>query len=235
RTNSLIVAARRADLDLVTRLLKQLDVDTKSNKRVFVYYVENVKAKELAATLTEIFGKPGEAAAARQRAAEPPPGTPGYTPPAPTPAPRPPTGTTTPPPPGGGGAPAEEAGAVEGEVRVVADEPNNALIITTFPGNWPLIEDTIRKLDRTPKQVLIEVLVAEITLDDDDQLGIEWTLRTQRDVTIGGQRYNVGGVSRPDVGPLGTPLAAGTPTVPALPVTAPPTSGLSFFLFVTHL
>ena len=38
----------------------QLDVDTQANKRVFVYYVENVKSKELAATLTEIFGKPGD-------------------------------------------------------------------------------------------------------------------------------------------------------------------------------
>src|SRR5262249_59715398 len=99
RTNTLIVSARRSDLDIVTQLLGQLDVDTQANKRVFVYYVENVKAKDLAATLTEIFGRPSReaetGAAARERrgpgarqprgGARPPP------PPAPpAPAPRPP-------------------------------------------------------------------------------------------------------------------------------------------------
>ncbi len=94
-----------------------------------------------------------------------------------------------------------EPTVVEGQVKVVADEPNNALIVTTFPRNWPLIEDTIRKLDRTPKQVLIEVLVAEVGLNDENRLGIEWTLRTQRDIKVGGETYNVGSVSRLDVGP----------------------------------
>ena len=60
RTNALVVSGRRADVELAAKLTAQLDVDTQANKRVFVYYVENVKAKELAATLTEIFGKPGE-------------------------------------------------------------------------------------------------------------------------------------------------------------------------------
>ena len=90
---------------------------------------------------------------------------------------------------------------VEGQVKVVADEPNNALIVTTFPRNWPLIEDTIRKLDRTPKQVLIEVLVAEVGLTDENRLGIEWAIRSQRDINVGGTPYNVGSVAKVDVGP----------------------------------
>ncbi|MBI3458510.1 MAG: type II secretion system secretin GspD [Candidatus Rokubacteria bacterium] len=232
RTNTLIVSARRADMDIITQLLIQLDVDTQANKRVFVYYVENVKAKDLSATLTEIFGRPGREGAVpgRPERREIVPGAPPYAgaPPG-APAAPVPTPSAAPAPAGG----ETEPGVVEGEVRVVADEPNNALIVTTFPRNWPLIEDTIRKLDRTPKQVLIEVLVAEISLDDDNQLGLEWTLRTQGDVTIGGQRYNVGGVSRVDVGPLGTTLQAGGPTLPGLPVTVPPTSGFTFFLFET--
>ena len=67
RTNALIVSGRRSDVELASKLTGQLDVDTQANKRVFVYYVENVKAKELAATLTEIFGKPGEAGARLER------------------------------------------------------------------------------------------------------------------------------------------------------------------------
>ena len=100
-----------------------------------------------------------------------------------------------------------EPSVVEGQVKVVADEPNNALIVTTFPRNWPLIEDTIRKLDRTPKQVLIEVLVAEVGLNDENRLGLEWTLRTQRDVRSAARRTTSAPCRSVDVGPL-SPLPA---------------------------
>src|SRR5262249_41357813 len=210
------------------KLASQLDVDTQANKRVFVYYVENVKSKDLAATLTEIFGKPGEGAVRAERRDLPPyPGTGG-----------PPQGAAPPPLVAvvatGGDL---EPSVVEGQVKVVADEPNNALIVTTFPRNWPLIEDTIRKLDRTPKQVLIEVLVAEVGLNDENRLGLEWTLRTQRDITVGGQPYNVGSVSRVDVGPPSS-LPGQTPSstlpIPGLLGGAlPPVAGFSFFLFET--
>ena len=226
RTNALLVSGRRAEVELAAKLAAQLDVDTQANKRVFVYYVENVKAKELAATLTEIFGKPGEGATRPQRDAGSVQGTGGPQ----TPAPPSPVVSVV---ATGGDI---EPSVVEGQVKVVADEPNNALIVTTFPRNWPLIEDTIRKLDRTPKQVLIEVLVAEVGLNDENRLGLEWTLRTQRDVSINGTPYNVGSVSRLDVGPL-SPLPGGA-TAPTLSgigalAGAPATAGLSFLLFET--
>jgi general secretion pathway protein D len=223
RTNALVVSGRRADVELVSKLVAQLDVDTQANKRVFVYYVENVKAKELATTLTEIFGKPAEAAAARTERRD----VPGVS--------APPPGVTPPPlvPVAATGADIEP-NVVEGQVKVVADEPNNALIVTTFPRNWPLIEDTIRKLDRTPKQVLIEVLVAEVGLTDENRLGIEWTLRTQQDITVNGTPYNVGSVSRVDVGPPSSlPGQTPTATLPFPAVAVPPLAGFTFLLFET--
>src|SRR5262249_16922669 len=39
------------------------------------------------------------------------------------------------------------------------------------------MEPIIKKLDRMPRQVLIEVLVAEVTLDDSMSLGMEWAIR----------------------------------------------------------
>ncbi|HEY7140507.1 MAG TPA: type II secretion system secretin GspD [Methylomirabilota bacterium] len=232
RTNVLVVSGRRADVELASKLAGQLDVDTQANKRVFVYYVENVKAKELATTLTEIFGKPGEGVARPARGdvqsgtGGPYQGTGG----APSSGPLPPLVTVV-----ATGSDIEPS-VVEGQVKVVADEPNNALIVTTFPRNWPLIEDTIRKLDRTPKQVLIEVLVAEVGLNDENRLGLEWTLRTQRDVTINGTPYNVGSVSRVDVGPLSPlPGSQAAPTLSGIGALAgaPATAGLSFLLFET--
>ena len=224
------MSGRRADVELASKLAAQLDVDTQANKRVFVYYVENVKAKELATTLTEIFGKPGEGATRVERRDLPPtsslyPGGPVATPPPSSPV------VSIVATPGD-----LEPSVVEGQVKVVADEPNNALIVTTFPRNWPLIEDTIRKLDRIPKQVLIEVLVAEVGLTDENRLGIEWAIRSQRDVSVGGTPYNVGSVAKVDVGPLSTlPGGQTAPTLPgaAAAVAAPATAGFSLLLFET--
>jgi general secretion pathway protein D len=230
RTNALVVSGRRSDVELASKLTSQLDVDTQANKRVFVYYVENVKSKELATTLTEIFGKPGEGAARTERRENQPGGI-VYGP----------TGAPIPPVPGPGliaaAATDLEPSVVEGQVKVVADEPNNALIVTTFPRNWPLIEDTIRKLDRTPKQVLIEVLVAEVGLNDENRLGLEWTLRSQQDIKVNGQPYNIGSVSRVDVGlPSTLPGSPPTTTLPNPGLLAgafPPVAGFSLFLFET--
>jgi len=69
---------------------------------------------------------------------------------------------------------------VEGQVRFIADETTNAVIVTTFPRTWSEIETTIKQLDKMPRQVLIEVLVAEITLTDDIRLGIDWAVRQGR-------------------------------------------------------
>jgi general secretion pathway protein D len=153
--NVLIVHARRSELELIRRLLAQLDVDIYGGRRVFIYYAENAKAKELTATLNAIYGAVDGAAPAR------PPGTqPG-----------------APAPPATGARPAAELGLAEGQVRFIADEVTNAVIVVTFPRVWPEIEDTLKKLDRMPRQVLIEVLVAEVRLTDDMRLGIDWALK----------------------------------------------------------
>ena len=169
RSNSLIVHARRQELETIRRLITQLDINIYSGRRVFIYYAENAKAKDLAATLNAIYG-------ARETVPTASP-TPQLTP---RPAGQPPS-PLPPPPTTGPGAPLGGIGGeglVEGQVRFIADETTNAVIVTTFPRNWAEIEATIRQLDRMPRQVLIEVLVAEITLSDDFRFGVDWALRT---------------------------------------------------------
>jgi len=103
----------------------------------------------------------------------------------PAPAPSQPTGARPPAPSGGllgaltgaptgggGGAAGgsgvlSEVGIIEGQVRFISDDTTNAVIVTTFPRAWAEIEATIRQLDKMPRQVLIEVLVAEISLTED--------------------------------------------------------------------
>jgi general secretion pathway protein D len=178
RSNSLIIYARRQELETIRRLIAQLDVNIYGGRRVFVYYAENAKAKELAATLNAIYGAPGSVGAAPTAA------------PSSAPGPRPPTGGGLfgPAPTGAStGGPSgittgsgvlSEVGIIEGQVRFIADDTTNAVIVTTFPRAWTEIEATIRQLDKMPRQVLIEVLVAEINLTDDMRFGIDWAIRS---------------------------------------------------------
>jgi general secretion pathway protein D len=57
---------------------------------------------------------------------------------------------------------------------IVVDETNNALVIRALYRDYKNILDTVKKLDLYPKQVLIEVMLAEITLDDSTKYGVEW-------------------------------------------------------------
>jgi type II secretory pathway component GspD/PulD (secretin) len=73
------------------------------------------------------------------------------------------------------------SGELIGQTTIVPDETTNSLIIRTAPENYPPIEETIRKLDIRPLQVLIEVTIAEITLDESTQFGIDFLI-TQTDL-----------------------------------------------------
>lgn len=77
--------------------------------------------------------------------------------------------------PGASAAPGTEGGE-NGlpRVRIIADEKNNALVIYATPKVYRMIEDTLRKLDIVPLQVLIEATIAEVTLNDNLQYGVQW-------------------------------------------------------------
>jgi len=64
--------------------------------------------------------------------------------------------------------------AVRGEVRILADKDNNALLILCSAANYEKLEAAIRKLDIQPRQVLIDVTIAEVTLAGDLKYGLEW-------------------------------------------------------------
>src|SRR2546428_9198628 len=171
RSNSIIVHGRKNEIEMIRRILAQLDINVTGGRRVFIYFAENAKAKDLAATLNAIYGAKETVPTAQPsppltpRAAgqpyQPPP-------PPPTAAPGAPLGA-----PG-----VTDVGFAEGQFRFIADETTNAVIVTTTPRQWAENEATVRSLDKMPRQVLIEVLVAEITLNEDSRLGIDWALRS---------------------------------------------------------
>ena len=68
-------------------------------------------------------------------------------------------------------------------ITVTADKPTNSLVVTADPETYAIIEDIIRKLDIRRSQVLVEGLIAEVTLDTAKDLGVEWRVIDQPDGT----------------------------------------------------
>lgn len=172
RINSLLVVSSIPNIfEKVEGWLKELDkIPGEGSKlSVFVYYVQNAKAKDLAEVLKEVFTKGKEKKV--EKGGTPAEATPRGARPAPTPP--------TPP-----AAAREEAGGVpEGEIGIVVDETTNSLIIKAFHRDYRAILETIKKLDIYPKQVLIEVFLAEVSLDDTNKFGIEWASFVSSHVT----------------------------------------------------
>lgn len=57
-------------------------------------------------------------------------------------------------------------------VFVTPSPGGDSIIVTTTPDNFKAIQDIVEALDVVQRQVLIEVIVAEVTLDLDEKLGI---------------------------------------------------------------
>ncbi len=66
---------------------------------------------------------------------------------------------------------------IEREVVVVPETVSNSLIISATPKYYDEIERIIRELDERPPMVLIQVLIAEVSLDNLDEFGVELGLQ----------------------------------------------------------
>ncbi|MCW5892309.1 MAG: hypothetical protein KIT14_17445, partial [bacterium] len=62
------------------------------------------------------------------------------------------------------------------EVRIVADEVTNSLVTLATKRDYQLILDVVRRIDVVPRQVLLEVTIAEVMLTKDLEFGIQWAI-----------------------------------------------------------
>lgn len=66
-------------------------------------------------------------------------------------------------------------------VKVFSDGYNNRLVIRTTPRVYSIMRAVLERLDVVPSQVLLQVLIMEVTLTDTTQFGIEYSYRTGSD------------------------------------------------------
>lgn len=151
RTNSLIVVANELDTEQVKFLVHELDKATPIEaNNIHVYRLENALAEDVAKVLMNLASTTAPAGGA----------------------------------PGGAAAAAAAAAAAGGpaggvrtfykEVSIVADKTTNSLIITATPQDYAVISSVIDQLDIMRPQVLVETLIAEVSVDLQRDLGIKW-------------------------------------------------------------
>ncbi|MDI1230959.1 MAG: type II secretion system secretin GspD [Methylobacter sp.] len=152
--------------DIESWVLRLDRANTASGGGVNVYKVQHVDAVELADTLNEIFA----GAQKKDKSAKVAPGTKAVeiTTKKQTDTKKTSAGNTE-----TGDAKVSDVG----EVRIIADEANNSVIIVATAQEYEVIRPVINQLDSMPLQVLIDATIAEVTLTDNLVYGIQWFLK----------------------------------------------------------
>ena len=99
-----------------------------------------------------------------------------------------------------------------GLVDVIPDEANNAIVFKASKKDYKLVQSILKKLDIVPRQVLINVMIAEISLSGSVEYGIEWFLNKNVG-KLGSQEgdYRVqGALDQSITRPLNTALGSST-------------------------
>ncbi len=160
RINSLVVFSSSPTLlKTVEGWLKRLDEEVMAGQNVFIYPVQNVKVESIAKVLTTLYVTSGSA---KPRV----------------------IGRRTQPSAKRKGRQKIRAPRLQGSrqatggsrVEIIAFEPTNSLVILAPPGTYREMVETIKKIDVYPREVLIEAIIAEVSLSEKDQYGIQWSV-----------------------------------------------------------
>lgn len=181
RLNSLMIITPRAHyLEMVQGWLERVDQqpDYNNERRLFVYSVQNTSSAHLARMMSNIFGgESGGGQGGGSNSSNTSGVAPGLTPTQ--------IGSGT----GGVGSTntagntanrtssaGESANVSIGDIRIVADEQNNSLLIYSSRNEFRKIESALKQLDIMPTQVHIEATILEVTLTEELTYGLSWYL-----------------------------------------------------------
>ena len=183
RINAIMVTApARRGFDEIARWIAILDAASQEQvEQLFHYRVKNLSAKELGDTLSSVFesndnrsddDEPGARARAnrgeQEVVFEPPRGNPqGQNDAADAAGSNPDTAARRPS--------SNNAIAANLAVKIVADEATNSLLIRSTARDYRQLLTTINQLDAVPLQVMINAVIAQITLTEGNEFGVDWS------------------------------------------------------------
>ena len=203
RMNALLVAATNDKvMQAAEHWVKTLDAEPRNGlgAYVHVYPVANSNAAHLASLVTQIFGGAPSSTPNAGASSLPSAGASSFASSA-SGAPGAAAGTNAASGQAGaasrtierGNVPSGQQGAagtgmgLGGSVQVIADEVTNTLVIRASAQDYQQIRKVLERLDTRPRQVLVQVMVAEVTLNDTLQYGVEWWLKSA--LTSGGKSW----------------------------------------------
>jgi type II secretion system protein D len=174
RTNTVLAAGNRVDLDMAEELIAALDSRDIVDRIHEVYKPLNVTASQIEASLSsfadaenELLSELDDEVSIRRRA--------------------------------------------EKRLTVVSDEDSNTLLLGASPRYYDEFADLVRQIDRPEPQVMISVLIAEVSIDDRMELGVEFAVQDlnfsevatvgNNGVIMGNDRFDV--VAGTDIGAAG--------------------------------
>lgn len=174
RSNQIVVITDPRLFSFFDELIAKLDVKADPNTRNEVIYLKHAKAADLVAVLVRIIQGQNQVAQ-KSQSTRPTQGV--NTPAAPTPAnagqvaavAAPISGTSS------GNAALDASGSTNefsSLITVVSDDRSNAVVVSGTVDDIRLLRDLIDKLDIVLRQVRIEVVIAEVTIEDNDSSGI---------------------------------------------------------------
>lgn len=166
RTNSVVVSAAPELMAVIADVIAQLDSDTTARESVLVYHVKHILAIDLEAAFNDLFEDSTTSGGGnnnrnnnrnnRNNRGGNNNNQPG--------------GNNN----GGGNTSGEDySGTLVGQVTAVANEATNTLMVLTPEKNFPRVQAILDALDTPQPQVLIRVLIAEVTIDDELDIGVE--------------------------------------------------------------
>ncbi len=205
RTNSLIIKASKVGLQQIQSLIRKLDQPLPGGEgKIHVVFLENAEAEELAQTLADLAGTGGGAGSARGAR---------NTRNSSRNNPRNMARNRTQGIRGGQQQGNQRLGQTsgrfladfDGAVRITAEAATNSLVIIASNRDFKILKEVIDKLDIPRRQVFVEALIMEISMDRGMDLGFEF--RSTNDMSedgvqvIGGSNY--GGIQQAAANPLG--------------------------------
>ena len=152
RTNSLLVSGTPGYLDLVSKVVEELDAKEANERETFVYRLKNAAAGEVAAIVGRFVSEDQRKVVQTLGSDQLP----------------------------------SAARLLEREVTIVGDTKSNSVVVTASPRYAEQVRSIIEELDVDPPQVLIQVLLAEVTLDSSERIGLEFTRFSAGSVNVAG-------------------------------------------------
>lgn len=185
RVNSLLlVGSNESLLESTQKWIMELDVmPSEGRDNIYVYNVRNSVASDLAGLVNDLIS--GKSSSTRTAAEKPKNGslTTSKTETKPPTIPR----RTVPSTPAAISAP--DLGFA-GEPALLPDDSRNIILIRALPPDYGRLVKLLERLDNIPRQVLIEVMIAEVKLSDSWQMGVEWSLKETNRLKINDSKYS---------------------------------------------